>query len=80
MKSVRFEAELEEKLRRAAAALEISQSEFIRDAVARRCNEVLTTSLYDEIAPLVGVIHSSGGRANDTGAAFRALLAKKRRT
>ena len=79
MKSVRLAPELEDKLRKAASALDVSQSEFIRDAVARRCDEVLSGSLADEIAPLIGSIRGGGGRASHSGAAFRALVAKRRK-
>jgi hypothetical protein len=45
MKSVRLDSALETELARAARALSMSQSEFIRDALARRCAEVLGGSL-----------------------------------
>jgi len=79
MKSVRLDSALEAKLERAARAAAMTQSEFIRDALARRCDEVLTGSLADRLAPVVGIVHSAGGRAARTGAAFRALLARRRK-
>ena len=79
MKSVRLGDELEQKLDRAARALAMSQSEFLRDAVARRCDEVLAESLRQRLAPVIGVIESQGGRADQTGSAFRTVLARKRR-
>lgn len=78
VKSVRLDADLEQKLERAAQAVAMSQSEFIRDAVARRCAEVLGTSLAERLAPVIGIIESDGGRASDTGGAFRSLLAGRR--
>jgi len=78
MKSVRLEASLEAKLERAARAVSQSQSEFIRDALARRCEEVLGGSLAERLAPVIGVIKSSGGRARHTGAAFRKVLRRRR--
>jgi Ribbon-helix-helix protein, copG family len=79
MKSVRLGDDLEAKLERAARALAMSQSEFLRDALIRRCDEVLGDSLAQRLAPVVGVVNSSGGRAAHSGAAFRAVLARRRR-
>lgn len=76
MKSVRFDPELEAELERAARAEGVSYSEFIREAVARRCEEVLGESLLDRLEPVIATVRSSGGRASDTGAAFRRTLAK----
>jgi predicted transcriptional regulator len=41
MKSVRLDNDLEARLERAARAMAMSHSEYLRDAVARRCDEVL---------------------------------------
>jgi hypothetical protein len=79
MKSVRLDVDLEAKLRRAARALATSQSEFIREALARRCDEVLGGSLAQRLAPVIGIVNSSGGRAARSGAAFREALARRRR-
>ncbi|HMC89943.1 MAG TPA: ribbon-helix-helix protein, CopG family [Gemmataceae bacterium] len=79
MKSVRLEPDLEAKLARAARAAAQSQSEFIREALVRRCAEVLGESLAERLAPVVGVIKSAGGRANHTGKAFKQLLARRRK-
>jgi len=79
LKSVRLDADLEAKLERAARALATSQSEFIRDALTRRCDEVLGGSLAERLAPVIGVVNSSGGRAARTGAALREALARRRR-
>ena len=79
MKSVRFDAELESQLAKAARALAVSESTFIRDAVSRRCAEVLKESLKDRLAPVIGIVKSAGGRASDTGAAFRRLVSPNRR-
>jgi hypothetical protein len=57
-----------------------SQSEFIRDALERRCDEVLGESLAERLAPVIGIVASDhGGRASNTGKAFRKLLAKRKR-
>lgn len=79
MKSVRLDADLEAKLERAARAVATSQSEFIRDALARRCDEVLGGSLAERLASVIGIVNSSGGRAARSGAAFREALARRRR-
>lgn len=78
MKSVRLDPQLETKLERAARAAEMSQSEFIRDAVTRRCDEVLGASLADRLTSVIGIVESAGGRADRTGEAFRKALARKR--
>ncbi len=78
MKSVRLDPDLEAKLAFAARAASMTQSEFIRDAVARRCDEVLSGSLAERLAPVVGIIQSSGGRASATGKSFRRVLARGR--
>jgi predicted DNA-binding protein len=78
MKSVRLDADLESKLERAARALATSQSEFIRDALARRCDEVLGGSLAQRLVSVIGIVKSSGGRATRSGPAFRAALATRR--
>ena len=77
-KSARLDPALAEELERAAKALGVSQSELIRDAIARRCREVLGETLADRIAPVVGAIHSGGGRARNSGAAFRRALASRK--
>jgi predicted transcriptional regulator len=74
MKSVRPDREIEARLARAARALAVSESAFIREAVSRRCAEVLKESLKDRLAPVIGIVTSAGGRADDTGAAFRRKL------
>ena len=79
MKSVRLGSDLEAKLAVAARAVSMSQSEFIRDALTRRCKEVLANSLAERLAPVIGIIHSSGGRAVGTGRAFSKALVQKRR-
>jgi hypothetical protein len=79
MKSVRLDKDLESRLERAARALAMSQSDFLRDALARRCDEVLGSSLLERLAPVIGMVKSSGGRAAHSAAAFRASLAKRRK-
>ena len=79
MISVRLDPNLQAKLERAARAAAMSHSEFIRDALARRCEELLGNSLAGRLAPVIGIVKSSGGRAGRTGAAFREALTRRRR-
>ena len=74
MKSVRFDSQLETTLKRAAQTLGVSQSAFVREAVARRCEEVLGESLGERLAPVIGCIQTSGGRARHSGKAFRRIV------
>lgn len=78
MKSIRLDRDLQAKLERAARSLALSQSEFIRQALARRCDEVLGGSLAQRLAGVVGIVQSCGGRAGRSGAAFREILARRR--
>ncbi len=74
MKSVRFDSRLDTTLKRAAQTLGVSQSTFIREAVARRCEEVLGESLGERLAPVIGCIQTSGGRARHSGKAFQRIV------
>jgi hypothetical protein len=79
MRSVRLDKKLEAKLARAARALGMSQADFLRHALVRRCDEVLGGSLRERLARVSGIVTSSGGRATHSGAAFRAVLARRRK-
>lgn len=79
MRSLRLEPELDERVRRAAAAEGSSVSEFMRRAAAERADRTLSHRNSDRVADLVGAIHGGGGNARDTGTAFRDLLADRRR-
>jgi predicted DNA-binding protein len=77
-KSVRFSQEQETQLAQAARALGVSQSKLIRQAIDEKCRDVLRPPLAQSLAPLIGRIRSSGGRARNSGVAFkRALLGKR---
>ena len=79
-KSVRFDRQLESMLEEAARTLGVSQSELIREAIAAKCRDVLRPPLSQSLAPFIGRIKSKGGRARNSGAAFRrALLGKSGR-
>ena len=51
----------------------------IRDALARRCEEVLGGSLAERLASVIGIVKSSGGRAARSGVAFREASAWRHR-
>ncbi|GIX48884.1 MAG: hypothetical protein KatS3mg131_3095 [Candidatus Tectimicrobiota bacterium] len=76
--SVRFDPELEARLRKLAEAEGVSLSELIRRAAARYCDELTAASLARRLADVLGVVHSSGGRARRTGEAFREVLRGRR--
>ena len=59
-KSVRLTAAQVERLERAAHAAGMRSSELIRDAIERRCDDVLGKSLSSDLAGYVGVLNSSG--------------------
>jgi Ribbon-helix-helix protein, copG family len=78
VRSVRLDPDLEERLVRAAAAEGSTVSEFIREAVTERADRTLGDSPVERLADIVGVVHSTGGRARRTGKAFSEGLASKR--
>jgi Protein of unknown function (DUF1778) len=77
MRSLRLEPALDERVRRAAAAEGASVSEFLRRAAAERADRTLSQRNSDRLADAIGVVHSGGGQARDTGAAFRDLLTER---
>jgi hypothetical protein len=76
-KSVRFDRKLESLLEEAAQSLGISQSKLIREAIAEKCREVLRPPLSQSLAPFIGRIKSKGGRARNSGEAFKRALLKR---
>ena len=80
MRSLRLDADLDEKVRRAAAAKGESVSEFLRRAAAARADEALAGRTSERFADVAGVVHGGGGRARRTGAAFSESLAEDRKS
>jgi hypothetical protein len=80
VKSVRLDAELEERLRLAARALGVSESAFIRQSLGERCDVVLGNRLDERLRDVLGVVCSDGGRARSTGAAFIQVLRDRRKS
>ena len=78
-KSVRFSHEQEALLEQAARALGVSQSKLIREAIDEKCRGVLRPPLAQSLAPLIGRIKSTGGRARKTGTAFKRACEKRRK-
>lgn len=78
MRSARFDPELEELVRRAAAHEGASVSEFLRRAAAERAQRTLDRRPSEQLAAVVGAVRSDGGRADRTGDAFTDLLDKRR--
>lgn len=78
MRSLRLDPDLDDKVRRAAAAKGESVSEFLRRAAAQRADETLTDHASGRFADVAGVVHGGGGRARRTGAEFAESLAEGR--
>ena len=77
-KSFRLDPDLERRLEQAAAREGVPASALIRDAVRRRCDEVLGGTLLHDLGEIVGVIDVGGDQSRDTGGAFAELLRKRR--
>lgn len=73
MRSVRLDDELEARLEEASRVTGEPVSEIIREAVRRRCDEVLGGRLDRRLADIVGVV-AAGGSSRRTGRAFSAML------
>jgi predicted transcriptional regulator len=78
-KSFRLDPDLERRLEQAAAREGVPASALIRDAVRRRCDEVLGGTLLNELGEIVGAIDVGGDRSRRTGEAFAELLQKRRK-
>ena len=76
MRSVRLDADLDEKVRRAAAAKGESVSEFLRRAAAERAEVTLADHPSERFTDVAGVVHGGGGRTRRTGAACTESLAE----
>jgi hypothetical protein len=69
--------ELDERVRQAAAVEGASVSEFLRRAAAERAESTLAAGNPGHLDDVLGAINGGGGRAGDTGSAFRELLASR---
>lgn len=77
MKTVRLDAELEARLREAACAAGITESQLIREAIRARCDEILGNTLAVRLAPYIGIVHSGEGHADRAHQRFGELLAEE---
>lgn len=75
LKSVRLERRERELLRSAARHADMSESEFIRDAIARRAETVLADNLAARLEGLIASVHGRGPAVGHrTSEAFGELL------
>jgi hypothetical protein len=75
VKSVRLDPALKARLSAAAAREQMTESEFIREAIARRADEVLgAPSLYDQMREVIGSVHGGGGTAERADEVMEQLL------
>lgn len=78
MKSVRFDPQLEARLKEAARVTGESQSAIIRQGVEDRCNALLNKSLRERISDVIGCVQSeSPTDASKTSEEFHRTLEKK---
>ena len=79
MKSVRFDDRLQARLSAAARAAGVTESEFIRQAVAERSEQLLGDSIEHRLSGVLGAISSRGGRARKASSHYLDLLRQQRR-
>jgi hypothetical protein len=77
MKSVRLDSDLQARLKMAARKTGVSESEFIRAAIAERSDASLADGLEGRLTGLVGAIRSKGGRATKAHERYRELLKRR---
>lgn len=77
VKSLRLEAGLESRLRRAAEVAGISESELMRAAVGEKVDAILGTRPDQRLIAAVGRVHGGGGRARDAHNRFGELLTRQ---
>lgn len=77
MKSVRLDPELQSRLKQAARLAGVSESDFIRAAIAEQSDATLTNTLEGRLAGLVGAVHSKGGRAREAHKKFGELIKRR---
>ena len=78
MRSVRLDDALEARLEEAALVSGKPVSDIIRQAIEERCEAILGQRLASRLRDVTGIVRSPGGRAQQTGKAFRADLEKRR--
>ena len=78
-KSFRLDPDLERRIEQAAAREGVPASMLIREAVRRRCDEVLGRTLLHELGDIVGSVDIGGDRSRRTGQAFAEILRSRRK-
>lgn len=76
--TVRFDEDLEERLRKMAEAEGVSLSEVIRRAATLYWQRHAGSSLDLRLSDVLGKVKSRGGRARQTGESFRRALRRRR--
>lgn len=80
MKTVRLDGRLRERLRRAARATSRTESDLIREALERQCDEVLSGGSEEPLADLIGSVRGDGsGYSRRTSRLFGELLLEEGR-
>lgn len=79
MKSVRLDSRLESRLRRAAKASGLSESEVIRQGVEKRTDEILSGELDPKWDGIIAAVRSGGGRADRASQLFAEHVVRKHR-
>jgi predicted DNA-binding protein len=77
-KSFRIDPVLERRLEEVARRHAVPVSVVVREAIERHCDQVLGEDLKSQMADVIGIVQSGGGRADRTGEAFKRLLAERR--
>jgi hypothetical protein len=73
-KSFRLDPDLERRLYEAAVREGVPESELIREAIRRRCDEILGGTLLDELGDIVGSVSIGTIGSTRTGEAFAQVL------
>lgn len=79
MRSLRLNAELDERVRQAAALEGSSVSEFLRQAASERAERTLAAEPRERLAYAIGVVNTDLRQARDTGGAFADIVERKHR-
>jgi hypothetical protein len=80
LKTVRLDRRLRDRLRRAAKLTLRTESDLIRRAVERQCDEVLSGRAEDPLADLIGSVQGDGsGYSRRTSRAFGEILVRETR-
>lgn len=83
--SIRLDPETEAAIRRLARQGKRTKSAVVREAIAlfqrtQASGAAKPRTVFDAMAPFIGIADSGGSRrSEDTGAAFRTLIAEKAR-